>query len=131
MVGLVGGTVEWIFAFPDRISVTVSGAEPCSGAAVTPQAARAAGASNEPVAAATRAKATRSERRTRGTVLIVPASTAAELAKNLAQLSVDNRDRQDQGDQVEAAMDDHAREDASSLRPDPGQDAAEAGQYRQ
>jgi uncharacterized protein with NAD-binding domain and iron-sulfur cluster len=27
MVGLVGGTVEWIFAFPDRISVTVSGAD--------------------------------------------------------------------------------------------------------
>jgi squalene-associated FAD-dependent desaturase len=27
MVGLIGGTVEWIFAFPDRISVTVSGAD--------------------------------------------------------------------------------------------------------
>ena len=27
MVGLVGGTAEWIFAFPDRISVTVSGAD--------------------------------------------------------------------------------------------------------
>ncbi|MGC1301893.1 MAG: hydroxysqualene dehydroxylase HpnE [Caulobacteraceae bacterium] len=27
MIGVVGGTVEWIFAFPDRISVTVSGAD--------------------------------------------------------------------------------------------------------
>lgn len=27
MVGLVGGLVEWIFAFPDRISVTISGAD--------------------------------------------------------------------------------------------------------
>ncbi len=27
MIGLVGGTAEWIFAFPDRISVTVSGAD--------------------------------------------------------------------------------------------------------
>jgi len=27
MVGLVGGTAEWIFTFPDRISVTVSGAD--------------------------------------------------------------------------------------------------------
>ena len=27
MVGLIGGTVEWIFAFPDRVSVTVSGAD--------------------------------------------------------------------------------------------------------
>ena len=27
MIGLIGGTVEWIFAFPDRISVTVSGAD--------------------------------------------------------------------------------------------------------
>jgi squalene-associated FAD-dependent desaturase len=27
MVGLIGGTVEWIFAFPDRISVTISGAD--------------------------------------------------------------------------------------------------------
>jgi squalene-associated FAD-dependent desaturase len=27
MVGLVGGTAEWVFAFPDRISVTVSAAD--------------------------------------------------------------------------------------------------------
>jgi len=27
MIGLIGGTVEWIFSFPDRISVTVSGAD--------------------------------------------------------------------------------------------------------
>jgi squalene-associated FAD-dependent desaturase len=27
MIGLLGGTVEWIFAFPDRISVTVSAAD--------------------------------------------------------------------------------------------------------
>ncbi len=27
LVGVIGGTVEWIFAFPDRISVTVSGAD--------------------------------------------------------------------------------------------------------
>ncbi|HEX4197217.1 MAG TPA: hydroxysqualene dehydroxylase HpnE [Caulobacteraceae bacterium] len=27
MIGLIGGVVEWIFAFPDRISVTVSGAD--------------------------------------------------------------------------------------------------------
>ena len=27
LVGVIGGTVEWIFSFPDRISVTVSGAD--------------------------------------------------------------------------------------------------------
>lgn len=27
MVGLIGGVAEWVFAFPDRISVTVSGAD--------------------------------------------------------------------------------------------------------
>jgi hypothetical protein len=27
MVGVIGGVVEWVFAFPDRISVTVSGAD--------------------------------------------------------------------------------------------------------
>ena len=27
MIGLIGGTTEWIFSFPDRISVTVSGAD--------------------------------------------------------------------------------------------------------
>ena len=27
MTGVIGGTAEWIFAFPDRISVTVSGAD--------------------------------------------------------------------------------------------------------
>lgn len=27
MIGVVGGTAEWIFAFPDRVSVTVSSAE--------------------------------------------------------------------------------------------------------
>ena len=27
MVGLIGGLAEWVFAFPDRISVTVSGAD--------------------------------------------------------------------------------------------------------
>jgi squalene-associated FAD-dependent desaturase len=27
MVGLIGGTAEWVFAFPDRLSVTVSGAD--------------------------------------------------------------------------------------------------------
>jgi predicted NAD/FAD-dependent oxidoreductase len=27
MVGLIGGTAEWVFAFPDRISITVSGAD--------------------------------------------------------------------------------------------------------
>jgi squalene-associated FAD-dependent desaturase len=27
MLGVIGGTAEWIFAFPDRISVTVSGAD--------------------------------------------------------------------------------------------------------
>jgi len=27
MVGVVGGTIEWIFAFPDRISVTISAAD--------------------------------------------------------------------------------------------------------
>jgi hypothetical protein len=27
MVGIIGGTAEWVFAFPDRISVTVSGAD--------------------------------------------------------------------------------------------------------
>src|SRR5207237_10163669 len=25
MIGVLGGTVEWIFAFPDRLSVTISG----------------------------------------------------------------------------------------------------------
>lgn len=27
MLGLIGGTAEWIFAFPDRLSITVSGAD--------------------------------------------------------------------------------------------------------
>src|SRR5689334_17793704 len=27
MTGVIGGTAEWIFAFPDRISITVSGAD--------------------------------------------------------------------------------------------------------
>lgn len=27
MIGVVGGLVEWIFAFPDRVSVTISGAD--------------------------------------------------------------------------------------------------------
>ena len=27
MIGIIGGTAEWVFAFPDRISVTVSAAE--------------------------------------------------------------------------------------------------------
>jgi squalene-associated FAD-dependent desaturase len=27
MLGIIGGTAEWVFAFPDRISVTVSGAD--------------------------------------------------------------------------------------------------------
>jgi hypothetical protein len=27
MLGVIGGTAEWIFSFPDRISVTVSGAD--------------------------------------------------------------------------------------------------------
>ncbi|MBV9991656.1 MAG: FAD-dependent oxidoreductase [Alphaproteobacteria bacterium] len=27
MLGVVGGTVEWIFAFPDRVAITVSGAD--------------------------------------------------------------------------------------------------------
>jgi hydroxysqualene dehydroxylase len=27
MIGIIGGTAEWVFAFPDRISVTVSGAD--------------------------------------------------------------------------------------------------------
>ena len=27
MLGVIGGTAEWIFAFPDRLSVTVSAAE--------------------------------------------------------------------------------------------------------
>ena len=27
MIGVIGGTVEWIFAFPDRLSVTISGAD--------------------------------------------------------------------------------------------------------
>jgi hypothetical protein len=27
MIGVIGGTAEWVFAFPDRISVTVSGAD--------------------------------------------------------------------------------------------------------
>jgi squalene-associated FAD-dependent desaturase len=27
MIGLINGTVEWIFAFPDRLSVTISGAD--------------------------------------------------------------------------------------------------------
>jgi hydroxysqualene dehydroxylase len=27
MIGLIGATVEWIFAFPDRLSVTISGAD--------------------------------------------------------------------------------------------------------
>lgn len=27
MIGVIGGTAEWLFAFPDRISVTVSGAD--------------------------------------------------------------------------------------------------------
>jgi len=27
MIGVVNGTVEWIFAFPDRLSVTISGAD--------------------------------------------------------------------------------------------------------
>ncbi len=27
MIGIIGGTVEWIFAFPDRISVTISNAD--------------------------------------------------------------------------------------------------------
>jgi len=27
MIGVLGGTVEWIFAFPDRLSVTISGAD--------------------------------------------------------------------------------------------------------
>ena len=27
MLGVIGGTVEWIFSFPDRISITISGAD--------------------------------------------------------------------------------------------------------
>ena len=27
MIGVIGGTVEWIFAFPGRLSVTISGAD--------------------------------------------------------------------------------------------------------
>ncbi len=27
VIGVIGGTVEWIFAFPDRLSVTISGAD--------------------------------------------------------------------------------------------------------
>jgi hydroxysqualene dehydroxylase len=27
IIGVIGGTVEWIFAFPDRLSVTISGAD--------------------------------------------------------------------------------------------------------
>ena len=27
MTGVINGTVEWIFAFPDRLSVTISGAD--------------------------------------------------------------------------------------------------------
>jgi hypothetical protein len=27
IIGLIGGTAEWVFAFPDRVSVTVSGAD--------------------------------------------------------------------------------------------------------
>jgi hypothetical protein len=27
MIGVVGGTVEWIFAFPERLSITISGAD--------------------------------------------------------------------------------------------------------
>ena len=27
MIGVLGGTVEWIFAFPDRLSITISGAD--------------------------------------------------------------------------------------------------------
>jgi uncharacterized protein with NAD-binding domain and iron-sulfur cluster len=27
MIGVINGTVEWIFAFPDRLSVTISGAD--------------------------------------------------------------------------------------------------------
>ena len=27
MLGVIGGTAEWIFSFDDRISVTVSGAD--------------------------------------------------------------------------------------------------------
>ena len=27
MVGLIGGTAEWVFAFHDRLSVTVSAAD--------------------------------------------------------------------------------------------------------
>ena len=27
MIGVIGGTAEWVFAFPQRISVTVSGAD--------------------------------------------------------------------------------------------------------
>jgi len=27
MLGVIGGTVEWIFAFPDRVSITISGAD--------------------------------------------------------------------------------------------------------
>jgi hydroxysqualene dehydroxylase len=27
MLGVIGGTVEWIFAFPDRIAITISGAD--------------------------------------------------------------------------------------------------------
>ena len=27
MIGIIGGTAEWVFAFPDRLSVTVSGAD--------------------------------------------------------------------------------------------------------
>jgi hypothetical protein len=26
-LGVIGGTVEWIFAFPDRVSITISGAD--------------------------------------------------------------------------------------------------------
>ncbi len=27
MIGVINGTVEWIFSFPDRLSVTISGAD--------------------------------------------------------------------------------------------------------
>ena len=27
MLGVIGGTVEWIFSFPDRIAITISGAD--------------------------------------------------------------------------------------------------------
>ena len=47
ILGVVNGTIEWVFAFPDRISVTISGADRLLDAGREELAARILGRGRE------------------------------------------------------------------------------------